>query len=196
MKIERKKLILIIAVITTLVLLILVVGISLLTGGKNNNKPTQSPTTSVTDSPSNSNTPSDVNTSQAAPIGDPTASGAPPATAYENDYSKDTGYTPLPKGFDGSSNPANTVYDQNWALAKMQTLACELSTKPTSTEKALTPLNNFYLDLGKVSYANAKQMRLTINSWIEGYTPYIGERAPGDIRNNIISYCANSSEQD
>lgn len=182
-KIERKKLILIIAIAVTAILTAIVVMLSMLTN--NPNTPAPTPTSTV---PSSSPGTAQGGNDNGAPISGTNEKGAPPADIYKNDYSKDTGYTKLPPGYD-SKNAAGTVYDPKWAENKMNVLLCELSNKQTITVRALQPLNDFNTDLALVHTTASSTMSATINRYITIYEAHMGERADGNYRSELSNFC-------
>jgi hypothetical protein len=188
MKIERKKLILIIAIILTVVLGSLVIALSVLTRpAEVGVTPTPTPTSvSPTDS-----SPTAEPDSVGAIVGDPESPDAPPANMYQNDSSNDLGYAPLPESYKSSTdpNPTGTVLDEAWAMGRYQTLVCELSAKESSTEEALQPIKAFAQDLTLANYQNASTMRAGISRWVDSYEGYLGERAPGSTRSELILEC-------
>lgn len=185
MKIERKKLILIIAVIAAVVLTGLVILLSVLTGGKESD---DSDTPNQTVAPSDDAT-NGVSQEPQVEIGNPDDPEAPPADAYQNDYSNDTGYDKLPSGFDGSSAPQGTVFDAQWAYARYYDITCDLGNKQTVTEEALQPMEDFYDDLALVGDPSSDSMRATIKRYLDKYEPLIGERSPGDTRQELLLTC-------
>lgn len=197
-KLERKTVILIIAIIVTLLLATTVVVLSVLTNGGNTHKPSPTanpaPKISAPVQPTGG-TVNDENipTPQATPGEKETP---PPANAYNNNYSHDTGYKPLPSDFnvnDKSQYP-NTVFDPAWAVTKANTLMCELSTKPTITEKAIQPIKDFVFDLNRVHTKSADALTATLNQYLNDYEPNIGQRASGSDMAALSIHCESSNE--
>jgi hypothetical protein len=145
--IERKKLVTIFAVIIAAVLAGVVITISIIfSGSQKTPENTNEPTPVTTSNPSNSGEPVEGG----APIGDSDDPDAPPATMYENDYSKDLGYTPLPETFDKNVSPTeDTIYNDEYVYVTYNRVMCELSAKQTSTTRALEPLKALVKDLKK-----------------------------------------------
>lgn len=195
MKIERKKLILIIAIIVTVVLAGIVIALSVLTRPDVATiAPTPTPTSESPTNDPNAITGEPDNTS--AVVGDPENPDAPPADMYQNDFSEDLGYAPLPESYKTSSdpNPTGTVLDETWAMERYHTLVCELSTKESSTEAALQPINAFMQDLTLADYQNASTMQASLGRWVDSYELYLGERAPGSARSELILECQTISD--
>jgi len=189
MKIERKKLILIIAAIITVVFGSIVIALSIMTGGSDEPAPTPTTTVQPDDSEEPTTNPDALPDDGATAAPDPEATDNPAPNVYENTYTDDVGYAPLPENFNVEGNPAGTVLDETWAMDRYHTLVCELSTKPSSTEKALKPIKDFYNDLSLAKHPNASTMRATIGRWIEDYERDLGERAPGNAQAEMTLEC-------
>lgn len=184
-KIERKKLILIIAVAITALLAGVAIVLSILTGGtpKDTIAPTQEPAplpTSEVEEP----------VEPGAPIIDGEEEGAPPESMYQNDYSKDIGYEPIPDGFDPAVNPTeNTIFDSDYAYLTYSRVMCELSTKYTATDRALEPALALKDDLALISEAWAGSWRSNITRYQEWFEAHDGERIPADIKDELARNC-------
>lgn len=190
---ERKKLLLIISIVFTVFIVGVIVLVSVLSPGKGEPEPAPSPTQTITEeNPENAGIdPNRDYDEEGAPIVvDEAEEDAPPSDIYANNYDNDLGYAPLPEGFEPTAeNIYNTVYEEPWALEKMYTLFCELSTKNTGTERALMPLEDFSKDLASVKYENAGNMRSTVNNILSDYRNYDGKRIPGDLKNKASTLC-------
>jgi hypothetical protein len=190
MKIERKKLILIIAAVGAVLLTIGVILLSMLTAPKEeetpitpevSSSPTVQPGTGEDDTP--------------AQIGNSDDPEAPPASMYENDYSTDVGYVPLPEGFVATSETEDNVFNPEWTQLRYYDIVCDLSKKETVSEKALKPMVDFYDDLSLVNTDNTKVMRESMSKYIEKYRLNLGERAPGEMRADMSLACHVEDEE-
>lgn len=122
------------------------------------------------------------------PSGDPEG---PPSEAYLNDYSEDDGYDLLPENYDGERAPEGTVYDAQWMLLKYYDLECELSTKRSVTERAITPMKNFISDLMLVEsrHENATDLRVSMAATVAKYEARMEQRAPEEYRQLLSQSC-------
>lgn len=188
MKIERKKLILIIAIIITAVLSGLVIALSMITR-PTDTPPSPSPT-SITPTDSNPSS-NPLDNIPDVVVGEPDSTDAPPTNIYENNFSDDIGYAPLPDSYKTSTdpNPTGTVLDETWAMERYHTLVCELSTKESVTQEALKPIKAFTKDLTMAKYQNASAMRAGMTRWVEAYEIEMGNRAPGSTQSELILEC-------
>jgi hypothetical protein len=190
MKIERKKLILIIAAIAAVLLTVGVIVLSMLTAPKEDETPV---TPQVSSSPTvQPGTGEDDTPAQITNTDDPEA---PPANMYENDYSTDVGYVPLPEGYVPSSDKEDNVFNPEWTQLRYYDIVCDLSKKETVSEKALKPMVDFYADLSKVNTPNTDTMRESMSKYIEKYRLNLGERAPGEMRADMSLACHVEDEE-
>lgn len=187
---ERKKLLLTVAIVFTVFIIGVIFLIWNLTPAQETPEPKPTETTIVeTEKPVDPNHNYDEDGALIKP--DPDAEDNPPADMYANNYDDDTGYAPLPEGFvPTDSNIVGTVYEEQWALTKMYTLFCELSTKNTSTERARAPLENFSNDLAQVKYENGPMMLTTISDVLTDYRAVDKQRVPGDLKNEVATLCS------
>lgn len=114
---------------------------------------------------------------------------APPEGIYENTYTGDEGYTKLTDPELAKKNPENTVYDENWAYSTWGRLACELSTKQTVSEKALSPILEFKEDLSKVDSMTAEGIIMNVDNLLVKLQRNLGDRMPPDGRSILLGVC-------
>lgn len=187
--IERKKLVTIIALVAAVVLAGIIVTISLVfsSTSEGNDDNTPQPQVTSTETPSNQDEPVE----QGAPIGNASDEEAPPENLYDNDYSNDLGYTALPEGFDPSANTTEgTVYDDDFVYDTFNRVMCELSKKPTSTERALQPLTDLIIDLRKSGTSISINYATEGGTHLQWYQDRLNQRVGSDKQNELsLVYC-------
>lgn len=132
---------------------------------------------------------------EAADVGSPEDPDAPPEKVYENSYEDDFGYLSISDHESAKDNPANTVYDDEWASTKWTELNCDLTTKLTVSEKALESLTEFRTDLTHVGSDMSSQLITNVDYIMSKLSNSRGKRLPGEVKNITNLNCQMKTEE-